>query len=131
MTPGEHLWPAVAILAGVQLRHRHGRANGGRYPPESSSISESRDDTAIVAPTHAARRGRVAKRDGGAATRQNFLELAIGEEADPFSVGRKERKGRVLRSGERRHRVLIQQARVQAYLAVGAAQSEGQSAAVG
>jgi serine/threonine protein kinase len=74
---------------------------------------------------------RVAQRDCGAALHRNLLELAIGEEPDPFAHRRKEGGFSALRARQRRYLALIQQARVEEHLAVRAAQRESQARAVG
>ena len=93
LASGEDLRPAVGHFARVQFRERHAPPAGRRHPPESSSAGtvDRRDDIAVIAPAGAVRIGCVAQWDGGTTFHGNFLKLAVGEKADPFSVRREER----------------------------------------
>ena len=76
------------------------RATAGRHPIE---MGPSDDDGVVVAPYGAGICRRIADRHGESATRGNFLDLPVGEEADPRAVRREERPRAALRAANRLH----------------------------
>jgi len=128
--PRENLRPTVRHFARVQLGHRDGCPAGRGDPRQDSNVIQGRDDIAVVPPASAKTEPRVAQRDRRAAFHRDLLQLAFGEESDPVARRRKERRVRILGPGERCELALMQEAGMEARLAVGAAQRDGQAGSV-
>src|SRR5208282_3451366 len=117
----QDLRPAVRVLTRflIERSGRRRRASRRGNFVEGFAGVASEENRIVFAPGAAAVVGSIAKGDGGAALRGDFLQLAVGKEGDLLAVGREEGIARAFRAGEQRSRQLVEGADVELPLSGG------------
>src|SRR5207245_10831149 len=75
------------LLRGIWLCHHLWRSAAGRHAPESHVDAGSEEDRVVRAPARASELRRIADGDRLPSADRDLLQLPVGAEADPATVG--------------------------------------------
>ena len=98
---GQELRPTLRGFAFDEGAYANGRSTVCRNPDEAVVTHQRDDDRTIVCPRRPAAAWSRCHVHGRTARHRDFLQPAAGQEADPASVGRKERRRGAFGAGDR------------------------------